>query len=202
MDFFPLALLAAIALWSVRSQDQGHRIALLASHLREHEIEKLMEALTQGYLRAMGESDVQRREQVFTMLRISEQQLVRQVRALAAGFSQVDDASARVSRLPVYLPWLTRVAPPLTFDMRSALALHADGIDRGMSSDSLSSRDRAFMLSAEILLLQHTCHWFCKSRMVASARMLAAHKTSHAQLIASVSPATRSAYLALIGERG
>jgi hypothetical protein len=201
MDIFPLALLAAIGLWFWRSQDQGRRIALLASHLRQHQIEKLMEALTQGYLRALGEADAQRREQVFTMLKLSEQQLTTQVRALAKEFAQVEETRARVSRLPVYLPWVTQLLPPLTFDMRSALALHADGMGRVAASDGLPTRDRAFMLSAEIFLFQHTCHWFCKSRMVASARMLAAHKTAHAQLVASVSPATRTAYLALIGER-
>ena len=50
---------------------------------------------------------------------------------------------------------------------------------------------------AELLLLQHTCHWYCKSRTVASARMLARHQTPYPQLVASVSPATRQAYLAL-----
>ena len=53
------------------------------------------------------------------------------LRALATEFGQVDAVSARVSRLPLYLPWLTQLAPPLTFDMRAALALHADGIARG-----------------------------------------------------------------------
>ena len=138
---------------------------------------------------------------VFALLRISEQQLADQVHALATEFGQVDAVSARVSRLPLYLPWLTQLAPPLTFDMRAALALHADGIARGVAAQGITPRDRAFMLSAEIFLLQHTCHWFCKSRMVASARMLAAHKTAHAQLVQSVSPATRGAYTSLVGLR-
>lgn len=201
MDSLSLAVLAAITLWFVRSQDQRRRIALLAGYLREHQIEKLMEALTQGYLRALGEPDAQRREQVFALLRISEQQLADQVHALATEFGQVDAVSARVSRLPLYLPWLTQLAPPLTFDMRAALALHADGIARGVAAQGITPRDRAFMLSAEIFLLQHTCHWFCKSRMVASARMLAAHQTAHAQLVQSVSPATRGAYTSLVGLR-
>ena len=33
-------------------------------------------------------------------------------------------------------------------------------------------------MSAELFLMQHTCHWYCRSRAVASARMLARHKTS------------------------
>jgi hypothetical protein len=56
----------------------------------------------------------------------------------------------------------------------------------------------AFTMSAELFLMQHTCHWFCKSKTVASARMLALHKTTYAQLVASVAPGTRDAYRALI----
>jgi len=54
-------------------------------------------------------------------------------------------------------------------------------------------------MSAELFLMQHTCHWFCRSRAVASARMRARHQTSHAQLIESVSPQTREAYCQLAG---
>jgi hypothetical protein len=50
-----------------------------------------------------------------------------------------------------------------------------------------------------MLLLQHTCHWICKSRAVASARMMVRHKTSYALLLQSVSPETRLAYGALTG---
>ena len=46
--------------------------------------------------------------------------------------------------------------------------------------------------------MQHSCHWFCRSRAVASARMLARHKTSYAHLLACVAPQTRAAYQALI----
>jgi hypothetical protein len=65
----------------------------------------------------------------------------------------------------------------------------------------LPAKATAFTVSAELFLMQHTCHWFCKSRTVASARMLARHKTSHEQLVASVSPQTRAAYFALLGSR-
>jgi hypothetical protein len=53
-------------------------------------------------------------------------------------------------------------------------------------------------MSAELFLMQHTCHWFCKSKTIATARMLARHKTPYEQLVDSVSPQTRSAYLALV----
>lgn len=82
--------------------------------------------------------------------------------------------------------------------MRRALAIHARGIASVVANaDGLSSRDKAYMLTAEVLLLQHTCHWFCRSRAVASARMLARHKTDHAQVVGAVSPETREAYLRL-----
>ena len=199
MNLLSLAILAAIALWFVRSKDQRQRIALLATHLGQHQIEKHMETLTQGYLRALGESDAPRREQIFSMLQSTEQTLATQMRALVESFAQVDAASARISRLPVYLPWVTQLLPQATFDMRQALAVHADGIVRMVQAVDQPARDRAFTLSAELFLLQHTCHWFCKSRMVASARMLARHQTAHAQLVQSVSPQTRAAYQALVG---
>lgn len=199
MNLFPLAILAVIALWFVRAKDQRQRVALLASHLGPHQIEKHMETLTQGYLRALGEADGQRRDQIFSMLQSTEQALAAQMRALAVDFAKVDAAHARVSRLPLYLPWLTRLLPAATFDMRQALVVHADGIGRMVEAVDLPARERAFTLSAELFLLQHTCHWFCKSRMVASARMLARHQTAYAQLVQSVSAPTRAAYQALVG---
>ena len=51
---------------------------------------------------------------------------------------------------------------------------------------------------AELLLMQHTCHWFCRSFVVASARLLAQHQTHYQQALAAVSPETRSAYQALV----
>jgi len=199
MNLLSLAFLAAIALWFVRSKDQRQRIALLAAHLGQHQIEKHMETLTQGYLRALGEADTARRGQIFSMLQSTEQTLAAQLRALVVSFAQVDAASARVSRLPLYLPWLTQLLPQATFDMRQALAVHADGIGRVVEAVDQPARERAYTLSAELFLLQHTCHWFCKSRMVASARMLARHQTAYAQLVQSVSPPTRAAYQALVG---
>ena len=52
--------------------------------------------------------------------------------------------------------------------------------------------------AVELFLLQHTCHWYCKSRLVASGRMLARHGTSYHQLLAAVRPRTRADYLALV----
>ena len=112
-------------------------------------------------------------------------------------------AIAQVSRLPVAIPFVDRLlasVPNASFDLREAFAIHARGIASVVDNrDEKSPRDQAFTLSAELFLLQHTCHWFCKSRSVASARLLGRHRTSHAQVLASVTPATRAAYRSLTG---
>lgn len=202
MDFFFAAALAALAFWTVRSHEQGRRIALLGRHLAQYQIEKHMETLTQGYLRALGEQDAGRREQIWLLLNGTERALRSQFARMAADFARTDADQARVSKLPFYVPFAARFAPAATFDMRHALALHARGIERAMDAGDASPRDRAFTISAELLLMQHTCHWFCRSRTVASARTLARHKTSYDQLVASVSPQTRAEYLALTGVGG
>jgi hypothetical protein len=54
------------------------------------------------------------------------------------------------------------------------------------------------MLTAEIMLLQHTCHWFCRSKAVASGRLLARHKTQYEQVLTSVSASTRQGFAKLL----
>ena len=202
MDFFFAAALAAMAFWAIRSQEQGRRIALLGRHLAQYQIEQHMETLTQGYLRALGEDDSERRDQIWLLLQGTERTLRGQFTRMAGELARTDAAQARVSLLPFYVPFAVHFAPAATFDLRQALALHARGIERAMDAGDASPRDRAFTISAELLLMQHTCHWFCRSRNVASARTLARHKTSYDQLVASVSPQTRAEYLALTGLGG
>ena len=104
-----------------------------------------------------------------------------------------------MSKLPIYIPFATRLFPGNSFDARQALAIHAKGISRAVQGDGhSSSKDMAFTMTAELFLMQHTCHWFCKSKTVASARMLALHQTPYAQLVASVALGTRDAYWALV----
>ena len=202
MEFFLLALLVAFSDWALKARDQRRRIALLGSHLARYQIEKHMETLTQGYLRALGEDDPQRSEPIWNMLRSTERELCDQFSRFVGSFARVPDADARVSKLPVYLPFAAKLLPHLTFDMRLALAIHARGISQAVDGGAhLSPKAMAFTLSAELFLMQHTCHWFCKSKTVASARMLARHKTSYEQLVAAVAPDTRAAYCALIGRR-
>ena len=200
MDFFLVLALAFTGTYLLNHQQQRRRIALLARHLQPYQIEQQMETLTQGYLRAMGEQDMERRLQVLGVLAPTETQLAEQFERFATDFRRVPAELARVSRLPLGLPFATQLFPAASFDMRALLDLHAQGIARALRNDAgLSPRDRAYTMTAELLLMQHSCHWFCKSKAVASARMLARHQTSHAQLVASVSPETRRAYVALTG---
>lgn len=200
MDFFLVLALAFTGTYLLNHQQQRRRIALLARHLQPYQIEQQMETLTQGYLRAMGEQDLERRLQVLGVLAPTETQLAEQFERFASDFRRVPAELARVSRLPLGLPFATQLFPAASFDMRALLDLHAQGIARALRNDAgLSPRDRAYTMTAELLLMQHSCHWFCKSKAVASARMLARHQTSHAQLVAAVSPETRRAYVALTG---
>ena len=199
MDFFLIALMAATAIHMLKSAEQRKRIALLGSHLSQFQIERLMETLADGYLRALGEQDPARREQIWALLASSETQLGEQFSRFASSFNQVEEPQARISKLPLALPFATQLLPALSFDARKAFAIHAQGFQQtAQNARGLSPRDKAFTMSAELFLMQHTCHWFCKSKTIATARMLARHKTPHEQLVDSVSPQTRSAYLALV----
>ncbi|VTU36033.1 hypothetical protein H6CHR_04598 [Variovorax sp. PBL-H6] len=200
MEFLTLAAVLLLAIHLLKTREQKKRIQLLASHLGRYQIEKLMETLTEGYLRCLGENDPARREQIWKLLDTTEQTLAGQFQRFAADFARVDDADARVSTLPLVLPFAHRLFPAYSFDMRRALAIHARGIaEAAANSLQRTPRDKAYTMSAELFLMQHTCHWYCRSRAVASARMLARHKTPHAQLVDSVAPATRRDYRALVG---
>ena len=200
MEFFTLVTCVAIVVYILKLSEERRRIALLGSHLGQYQIEKLMETLTDGYLRALGEKEPERREQVWNQLAGSELKLCEQFTLFAAGFSKVDEVEARTSKLPITFPFATKLLPGLSFDMRKMLAVHAQGILRAAENSAQHTpKEKAFTMSAELFLMQHSCHWFCKSKAVASARMMVRHKTSHEQLVASVSPETREAYLALTG---
>ena len=196
MDFLLLLPLALVALWIVKARQQQRRISLLAHYLSGHDIEKNIETLSQGYSRALGESDPARSEQVWGVLRGTEEVLCRQVRKLAEDFADVEPTATRVSKLPIWLPGSP--AFDRSFDMREALRMHARGICRAVEEQGTSPKDRAFAILAEMLLMQHTCHWYCRSKSVASARMLASHRTSHEQLVGAVLPQTRQEYLGLV----
>lgn len=200
MELLVLLTLLAAGAYVVKSREQGRRIALLGSYLGKYQIEKLMENLTDGYLRALSEVDPERQAQIWRMLDAAEVTLCEQFNRFVAEFSGVDEAQTRVSRLALAIPWADRLLPDSTFDLRQALRIHANGIEQAaQNSRHLTQKNKAFTLSAELFLMQHTCHWFCRSKTVASARMLMRHKTPYAQLLESVSPETRQAYGALVG---
>ncbi len=199
MDFFILAILIAIGSYALTSRDQRQRIATLGSHLGQYQIEKLMETVTQGYLRALGEKDQSRQDQIWALLNTSEAQLAEQFKRFATEFAKAGAEQTRISKIAIALPYADTLFPSATFDLRKAFAIHAQGIARAADATSdTSAKNKAFTMSAELFLMQHTCHWFCKSKTVASARMLARHQTTYTQLLAAVSPETRKAYCSLV----
>lgn len=202
MDFLLFSALLAFAGYTFKTRGERKRIVLLAQHLADHEIEKLMQTLTEGYARALGERDAARRASIWQLLGSAESKLASQVRQLAASFARVTPEQARVQRLPWPLGELAPWVKGSSFDLREALNIHAEGLARALESgESVRPQARAFTLSAEMLLLQHSCHWYCKSKAVASARMMVRHQTPYALLLESVSPETRRAYAALLAER-
>ncbi|HAL37712.1 MAG TPA: hypothetical protein DCP03_06185 [Polaromonas sp.] len=200
MEIFVLVILIAIGAYTLKSRDEKRRIALLGSHLGKYQIEKLMESLTEGYMRALGEDDPDRREQIWSLLSTAEMKLCDQFNSFVAEFSRVNETDARVSKLAVSIPYADKLFPNATFDLRKALSIHARGItNAAKNSLNQTPKSKAFTMSAELFLMQHTCHWFCKSKAVASTRILVRHKTSYELLVDSVAPDTRNAYCTLIG---
>jgi hypothetical protein len=128
MEMLVLVMMIALGAFWLKSRDQARRVALLGRHLMQFQIEKLMENLTQGYLRALGESDPERQAPIWAMLNAQERDLVEQFSRFATAFAAVGEADARVSTLPVALPYASQLLPKATFDMRQALAVHARGI--------------------------------------------------------------------------
>ena len=201
MDWFTLFLVISVAMYFLKVQEQRRRVMLLASFLGGTQIEKYLATLMDGYLRAIGESDVQRQEQIWQMMARNEQQLCSQFQRLADDFAQVPVEKARVSTLPLALPYFDRVVPSATFDMRAALQLHAKAMRAACATEDMTLEERkrqAFTMTAEMMLMQHTCHWFCKSRTVASVRLMARHKTSYEQVLQAVASQTRAAYKKLL----
>lgn len=187
-------------LFFLKNREQHQRIALLGSHLSRFEIEKLMQTVIDGYLRALGEASPERQAQVWGHLGPQEDKLCAEFQQFSEAFGQVWADNALISQLPIAVPWAHKLFPAQTFDGRQAFALHAQALDRAMHpAQPQDPKDRAFTIMAELLLMQHTCHWFCRSHAVAGARLLTQHKTAYPQVLSSVAPATRTAYRALTG---
>ena len=204
MDFLTLAIIVTTVLYVLKKQEQRQHTQLLAQHLARFQIEKLMANLMEGYLRVIGEKDAQRREQIWPVLANTESSLVSQFQRFADEFATLPPEQTRASTLPLALPYMTRVLPSATMDVRETMKLHAQALAAahvGHAADEEERKRRAFTMTAELMLMQHTCHWFCRSRTVASMRLLARHKTAYEQVLQSVAPATLKAYDRLVKAR-
>jgi hypothetical protein len=200
MEIFILSMMFAFAGFTLKSRAEAKRITLLGLHLGNYQIEKLMETLTEGYARALGEEDAARRASIWQLMHSTEDKLAAQFKQLADSMAKVDALETGVNLWPWPLSEAAPWAPNASFDLRKALKIHAEGLARAASDrDTAPAPARAFTLSAELFLMQHTCHWFCKSKTIASARMLVRHKTPYEMVLKSVSPETRRAYSALVG---
>lgn len=201
MDALTLTLLLVGGGFVLRAADQRQRIALLSRYLGRYQIEKLMERLNEGYVRALGETDPQRQQQVWSLHSATEQQLAQQFRRFSEEFGQAEALQTRVNLnpLPHAHRWLPAALAP-GFDLRDLMRVHALGIERAVNNEgALDARTRARTLLAELYLMQHSCHWFCRSHSVASARLQARHQSRHGELLDAVAPATRDAYRAVVG---
>lgn len=200
MDLLLFLLPLVVIVEILRRAEARQRIQLLGQHLKPFRIEPRMEQLTDGYLRALGEQDPQRADAVWQTLAANETALDAELRQLATDLQEVWGERMRVSRWSVGVPQATRFFPQASFDFRALVKLHAQGFAEALrNADGLDRRDRAFRITAELLLFQHSCHWFCRSKNLASARLLARHHTTYEQVLAAVSPATQAAYDRLVG---
>lgn len=197
MEFLSLLLILATGIHWLNTQGQRKRTALLAEQLRPFQIEKLMEQLTGAYMRALGESEPERQQHILQLQETAEQQLASDFQNLAREFAKLPAPVTRGFR--VALPFIDQLSPKATFDMRRLLEIHAQGIVQAVNNaQGLGPKARAFRLMGEMFLMQHSCHWFCRSRTIASARMVAQHQTRYEQALEAVSPETRQAYLAVV----
>ena len=203
MDFLTWIIVGSMAVYVLQGIEHRRRVRLLGARLAPTQVEKLMSGLIEGYMRALDEKDVERSKQVWAILDNSEKTLADQLQRLSETFAQEKAEDTRVSTLPLALPYFDRLMPSHTFDMREALRLHAKAVRAACAPDEvdLATRKRmAFSMTAELLLLQHTCHWFCKTRTIASMRLMARQKTPYEQVLKSVAPSTLQAYQRLIGK--
>lgn len=202
MEFLLILGLLALGVRFAQVSEQRERVNLLADQLRPYGIEQHMARLIEGYLRAASEPDSDRAGPVWQTLEPVESALERDMGQLTESIRKVWGESMRVSRLPVHVPQVTRFFPGVGFDFRALVSLHAQGLAAALRNpDGLGYRDRAFRVTAELMLFQHSCHWYCRSKTVADARLLLAHQTAYAQVLAAVTPQTRAAYQALIRPR-
>jgi hypothetical protein len=126
-----------------------------------------------------------------------EQQLASEFPRLALEFAKLPAPVTRAFK--VSLPFVDQLSPKTTFDMRRMLEVHAQGIERAVNNQQgLAPKARAFRMMGEMFLMQHSCHWFCRSKTIASARIVAQHQTRYEQALDAASPETREAYFSVV----
>jgi hypothetical protein len=195
MDTAITLIMVAIAWQVIRMRYQRGRIALLGSHLAKLQLERHMETLTQGYTRAIHEKDESRQLQVLDTFAPTERALAAGVETLAGTMQNESAPTRSMGPYSFCLPYAERFIAG-TRDFATLLRIHAVGLRHVVDNEAgWDPKTRAFHLSAELYLLQHSCHWFCKSRNVADARLLMRHQINHQKVLDSVSEGTRKAYL-------
>jgi hypothetical protein len=200
MDFIVPLLFFAFGVFLLKNTEQRQRIAWLGAILGPIKLEKGMETLVTGYMRALAEDDPERSGPIWRMLESTETTLVQQLERLAKDIQAMTPTQARISQWPLAVPMATRWFPDATFDLREAFQVHSRGFAQGaVNAERLSRKQQARRLLAEMFLFQHTCHWYCRSKSVASARLMLRHQTTYEQALALASPQTRQALKALIG---
>lgn len=195
MDITATLFAVVVAWWVLRARYQREHISLLGSHLSNLQLERHMETLTEGYTRAIREESESRQLQVLENFTQTEQAVAAQARSLADAMQKEDALATSMGALSFCVPYIERISAGLTRDFRKLLHIHAAGLRHMVDNDDgLDAKTRAFHLSAELYLFQHSCHWFCKSRAVADARLVMRHQVNHQKVLDSVSAKTRSAY--------
>lgn len=189
-------LLTVFVVWHLlRVRYQRAHIALLARHLSGLRLEQHIETLTQGYTRAIGEDSESRQLQVLETFAQTERAVAAQVQSLAEVMQRESAQATAMGVLPFCVPYVEHVLSFATRDFRELLRIHAAGLQYGVDNEAgLDPKRRAFHLAAELYLFQHSCHWYCKSRGVADARLILRHQVQHQKVLESVSEVTRSAY--------
>lgn len=191
-----LILLSVLIVWRVLCiRYQKSHIALLGQHLAPLQLEKHIETLTQGYVRAIQADTEPRQLQILDTFSQTEQAVASQMQSLATSLQKESPTHTSMGILAFCLPYPERYLPTLTRDFRQLIQIHAQGVHHVVNNEAgWSPKERAFHLSAELYLFQNSCHWFCKSRNVANARLQVQHKVSYQKTLESVSERTRQAY--------
>ena len=152
MEIFSIVFMLGLAAMVLNANAQRKRLAFLAGHLRPYQIEKQMESLIDGYLRALGEADPVRQQQVWGTLSTIEQSLSDQVARLAQDLHRVDATQTRMSGVPLQALLADKLPDSSVLDLRALMEVHAQGVAasaRHPDDETPEARkQRAFMMTA------------------------------------------------------